>query len=108
MTPPPPGGGGRGAQSVLHIAGVLFTWDPAKAKSNEKDHDGITFKEASTVLRSGRFAPRDDEKHAGRFNALGRSRRGRPVLFIVYEKTEGGARIISARLATKKERALLP
>lgn len=85
---------------------VRFTWDAAKARSNQAKH-GVTFADARTVFDDPRVRIAV-QGHAGevRLAATGYSEAGR-VLFVVflevsYESEE--IRIISARKATRAER----
>jgi uncharacterized protein len=85
--------------------GLLFEWDPKKARLNLKRH-GISFDEASTAFRDPLSQTIEDPLHSEneeRFVLIGQTIQGR-ILVIVH--TDGGERIriISARLATKKER----
>lgn len=85
---------------------MRFEWDPAKAEANHVKH-GISFEEAAELFRSrADYLEIYDEEHSDeedRFIAVGRIRRG--VVVVVYtERDDEVVRIMSARLATKKER----
>jgi uncharacterized protein len=83
-----------------------FEWDRQKAASNVRKH-GLTFEEASTVFRDPLAIIFDDEDHSAaehREIMIGHNHNGRLVIVCFTEKAEGLIRIISARLATKKER----
>ena len=85
--------------------GLLFEWDPKKARLNVKTH-GISFDEASTSFRDPLSQTMDDHLHSEdeeRLVLIGRSMQGR-LLVIVHTERGDRIRIISARLATKKER----
>ncbi|HWR93034.1 MAG TPA: BrnT family toxin [Desulfobacterales bacterium] len=85
--------------------GLLFEWDPKKARLNVKTH-GISFDEASTAFRDLLSRTIVDPLHSedeDRFVLIGRSIRGR-LLVIVHTERADRIRIISARLATNKER----
>jgi len=85
---------------------VQFEWDQRKAASNLRKH-GISFNEAITVFRDQLAAIFDDEAHSAtehREIIIGHSTRGRLLLVCFTEKTENVVRIISARLATRRER----
>ena len=78
-------------------------WDRLKAALNFRKH-GVAFAEAVAVLEDPLALTRaDDDPGERRFVTLGRDIRGRVV---VVAWTERGARtrIISARLATRRER----
>jgi uncharacterized protein len=85
--------------------GLLFEWDPKKARLNLKRH-GVSFVEASTAFRDSLSQTIEDPLHSEneqRFVLIGRSIQGR-LLVIVHTDRGERIRIISARLATKKER----
>jgi len=85
--------------------GLLFEWDTKKALLNAKKH-GVSFDEASTAFRDPLSRtiddplPSDDEE---RLVLIGQSIEGR-LLVIVHTERNDRIRIISARLATNKER----
>lgn len=77
------------------------------ARRNLKAH-GISFDEASTAFRDPLSRTIDDPLHSQdeeRFVLLGQSLGGR-LLVIVHTERGDQIRIISARLATRKERIL--
>jgi hypothetical protein len=83
-----------------------FEWDPAKADQNLKDHDGVSFREATTVFRdtlSITIADPDHSYSEDRFIDVGLSHRGR-LLVVSYTERGDKIRIISARRATRAER----
>ena len=85
--------------------GLLFEWDPSKARLNLKTH-GISFDEASTAFRDPLSRTIDVPLHSNaeeRFVLIGHSIRRR-LLVIVHTERGDRIRILSARLATKKER----
>ena len=81
-----------------------FEWDPKKAAHNLKKH-GVSFQEAGTVfgdpLAITYFDP-DHSKDEDRFLTFGHSETGR-LLVVSHTDRDEQTRIISARLATKKE-----
>jgi len=84
--------------------GLLFEWDPNKAKRNLKTH-GISFDEASTAFRDPLSKTIADPLHSAgeeRFVLIGQSLRGQ-LLVVVHTERDDRIRIISARLATSKE-----
>ncbi len=86
--------------------GLLFEWDPNKTRLNVKRH-GISFDEASTAFRDPLSHTIGDPLHSeneSRFVLIGRSVKGR-ILVIVHTERGDRIRIISARLATYKERS---
>lgn len=82
-----------------------FQWDPAKAEANRRKH-GVTFEEASSAfadLLSITIADPDHSAQESRFLLVGLTDQRR---LVVVAHTERGddIRLISARLATKRER----
>jgi len=85
--------------------GLMFEWDPNKARRNLKTH-GVSFDEASTAFRDPLSKTIDDPLHwegEERFVLIGRSATGR-LLVVVHTERGDRIRLISARSATKKER----
>ena len=85
--------------------GLLFEWEPNKARLNVKTH-GVSFDEASTAFRDPLSQTIDDplhSEHEERCVLIGQSVQGR-LLVIVHTERGDQIRIISARLATKRER----
>jgi uncharacterized protein len=84
---------------------VEFEWDNAKAESNYSKH-GVAFPEAMTVLGDPLSVTGYDPKHSideDRFLTLGVSSEGR-LLLVSHTDRNDIVRIISARLATRRER----
>jgi uncharacterized protein len=87
---------------------VRITWDAAKNRANQKKH-GVSFQEARALLLSGNdYLEIFDEEHSDiedRFLAIGPITRG--LLVVAWtERDENTVRIISARLATRREQTL--
>ena len=85
---------------------MRFEWDPAKDKANQAKHR-LSFEEATELFKGGiDFLEIYDREHSDeedRFIAVGMIRRG--VIVVVYvESRDDVLRILSARLATKRER----
>ena len=85
-----------------------FEWDPAKARENHRKH-GVSFDEAKTVFADDHAILLDDLDHSAdedRFALLGLSA---PLHILVvahcYRAGESVIRLISARKATRSERA---
>lgn len=89
------------------MSSLTFTWDPAKARTNQKKH-GVSFLEAETVFVDERARLLDDPEHSDdeeRFILLGLSVRLRVLVVVhAYWEAAGVIRIISARKATPRER----
>ena len=86
--------------------GLLFEWDPEKARLNVKRH-GVSFDEASTAFRDPLSRTIDDPLHSDdeeRFVLIGQSHKG-CTLVVVHTERADRIRIISARVATNKERS---
>ncbi len=82
-----------------------FEWDEEKARGNLKKHR-VSFEEATSAFGDPLALTIPDPLHSeeeDRFITLGESHRGR---LLVVVSTERGAkiRIISARVATRRER----
>jgi uncharacterized DUF497 family protein len=85
--------------------GLLFEWDPKKARLNIRTH-GISFDEASTAFRDPLSRTIADPLHSKgeeRLVLIGHSVSGR-LLVVVHTERGDRIRIISARLASGKER----
>ena len=85
-----------------------FEWDEAKRKIN-LNKDGIDFVAAATIFDDvERIETEDDRQDYGeiRIQVIGEAKPG--ILFVVYTERDSGSvyRIVSARKANKKERAL--
>ncbi len=83
---------------------MTFEWDPAKAKSNFRNH-GVRFEEAVAVFDDPYAVSMPDESEPSeeRFVGIGVGALGR-VLVVVYTYRGDNIRIISARLAAAHER----
>lgn len=84
-----------------------FEWDPEKAARNLAKH-GVSFHEAATVFGDPLALTYYDPDHSqeeDRFLTFGHSAEGRLLLVSHTDRGER-TRIISARLATRKERRL--
>ncbi|MCY3021165.1 MAG: BrnT family toxin [Planctomycetota bacterium] len=85
--------------------GLLFEWDPYKAQLNIAEH-GASFDEAMTVFGDPLAVTVYDPDHSeeeDRFITLGSSNRQR-LLVVVHCDRGDAIRIISARVATRRER----
>jgi uncharacterized protein len=88
----------------------VFEWDDQKAVANVRKH-GVSFEEAATVFADPDALDGPDVKHSDRehrFLRVGRSLTGR-VIIVTYTLRGSGdeekVRIISARRASRKEKA---
>ena len=85
---------------------MLFEWNPEKARLNRGKH-GVAFAEASTVFGDPLAYTFHDPDHAlveERWLTIGWSA-ARRVLVVCHADRRGIVRIISAREATKHEKA---
>ena len=86
-------------------ASYEFAWDQAKAKANARRH-GVSFEEAATVFGDPLAILLPDPDHSQgeeRFLVLGMSSR-RQMLVVSHAERPPRTRLISARLATGRER----
>ena len=84
---------------------VRFTWDPAKARLNERKHR-VSFPEAATAFLDPLSLTIPDPRHSiteRRFVLIGQSNRGK-LLVVVHVDHGDEMRLISARRATPYER----
>ena len=78
-------------------------WDPLKAVLNLRKH-GVDFAEAVAVLEDPLALTRSDvDSGEHRFVTLGRDVRGR-IVVVAWTQRGTKTRLISARLATRRER----
>jgi uncharacterized DUF497 family protein len=89
---------------LSYISRVRFEWDPKKAVGNLKKH-GVSFGEAETAFHDELGAYYPDSLHADRFILVGLSHRHRLLYVVHAEVTADVIRIISARKATRHEKA---
>ena len=86
---------------------MKFEWDPKKASSNLWKHK-VSFEEATTALSDPMAATGDDPDHSVgefRYITFGISERGR-LLVVAHTEQSETIRIISARLASRRERKI--
>lgn len=86
---------------------MTFNWDPTKAKLNFWKHQ-VSFEEASTALLDPLSKTDLDPDHSvseHRFITFGMSARHR-LLVVSYTERGEIIRLISARLATRREREI--
>jgi uncharacterized protein len=83
-----------------------FEWDENKAQSNIKEHEGVTFEEATTIFADPFFITYRDPDHSvgeQRYIIIGESEQHR-YLIVSYTERGSRTRIISARQLDPKER----
>ncbi len=84
---------------------LIFEWDVAKATANVLKH-GVRFEEAATAFSDPLSITIPDPAHSAdeeRYILIGRSTVSR-VLVVVHLERGVSIRLISARLATRRER----
>ena len=84
---------------------IEFEWSQAKAEKNLKKH-GVSFDEAEMAFDDMNALVQDDELHSdaeSRQALIGYSNRNRLLVVSFVERPVNRIRIISARLATRKE-----
>jgi len=84
---------------------IRFEWDPEKAERNRNKH-GVSFEEAATAFGDPLSLTIPDPDHSvgeTRYLLLGQTFRGRLIVVSHLERNDS-IRIISARLATGRER----
>jgi uncharacterized protein len=84
---------------------MIFEWDEQKEADNAQKY-GVTFEEASTAFGDPLSVTIDDPDHSeaeDRFVLLGMSHTGRLVV-VVHTARDDAIRLISARLAMRRER----
>jgi uncharacterized protein len=89
---------------LYYISYVNFAWDTKKAARNLEKH-GVSFEEAQTAFEDELGAYYPDTLHKDRFILIGQSKRRRLLYVVHAEVTANAIRIISARKATKHEKA---
>lgn len=90
---------------IYEYLGQTFEWNKMKAAKNVFRH-GVRFPEAATVFFDDEALYFSDEEHSEdeeRYTIVGRSLRSR-TLFVVHVVRRERIRIVSARVATPKER----
>jgi len=91
------------------MAQIAFAWDERKNRDNQRKH-GVSFEEARSVFLDDDALELFDPDHSDgedRFLLLGRSYRLRILLVChCFQEADSVLRIISARRATRKERAV--
>ncbi len=86
---------------------MRFEWDAVKAATNLRKH-GVDFEEAATIFADDLSATARDPDHSigeARFLTFGMSNSNR-VLVVSHTDRAGIIRIISARVATRKEKRI--
>jgi hypothetical protein len=83
---------------------IRFEWDLEKAESNRRKHR-VSFEEAATAFGDPLSLTIPDPNHSvgeDRYLLLGQTFRGR-LIVVSHLERNGSVRVISARLATRRE-----
>jgi uncharacterized protein len=88
------------------LNGITFSWDAEKARINPINHDGLTFQQAAEAFFDPFLilvdASRNDE---ARDAVIGLDSQWNLLYVVHIEQEDDRIRIISARKATRQERA---
>lgn len=86
---------------------MKFEWDKNKSEANVQKH-GISFDEAKTIFYGLVLTTHDKRKEYGeaRKISIGELEHKIAVVVVIHTDRKGKTRIISARIANKKERTL--
>ena len=87
---------------------LTFEWDPRKAAANRVKHR-VAFEEAITVFGDPLGRIQTDPRHSvseERLVLLGTSAAGRLLAVMFTDRGASRLRVISARLATRRERTI--
>jgi uncharacterized DUF497 family protein len=85
---------------------MFFEWDDEKEQSNVMKH-GIDFSTATLVFRDGNRIEKYDAAHSideDRYVTIGKVNNVTLIVMVVYTQRGRTTRIISARVATTRER----
>ena len=83
---------------------MAYEWDPAKARANANKH-GVQFNDAVSAFEDDRALTQRDllSEDEERWVTIGHDALGR-VVVVIYTWRLNNVRLISARLATRRER----
>jgi uncharacterized protein len=88
------------------LNGITFIWDDKKARINPINHDGITFQQAAESFFDPFLVVVDASRNEeARDAVIGLDTRWNLLYVVHIEREENVIRIISARKATRQERA---
>jgi uncharacterized protein len=88
------------------LNGITFVWDDGKARLNPTNHDGITFQQAAEVFFDPFLVVVDASRNEeARDAVIGLDARWNLLYVVHIEREENVIRLISARKATRQERA---
>jgi uncharacterized protein len=84
---------------------MIFEWDEAKSFRTRRER-GFGFDYAASIFMSLTLEKRDDRRDYGEIRMQEIGRAGDDILLVVYTDRDDKRHIISARLASRKERRL--
>jgi uncharacterized DUF497 family protein len=88
------------------LDGITFVWDNNKAWSNSSQHDGVTFQQAAEAFFDPFLIVVDASRNEeARDAVIGLDTRWNLLYVVHIEREENVIRIISARKATRQEKA---
>jgi uncharacterized DUF497 family protein len=88
------------------LNGITFVWDEGKARINPINHDGVTFQQAAESFFDPFLVVVDASRNEeARDAVIGLDSRWNLLYVVHIEREENVIRIISARKATRQERA---
>ena len=88
------------------LDGISFVWDDKKARNNPSKHDGITFQQAAEAFFDPFLIIVDASRNKeARDAVIGLDTRWNLLVVVHIEREENVIRIMSARKATRQERA---
>jgi uncharacterized protein len=88
------------------LDGINFVWDGDKAQSNSSKHDGVTFQQAAEAFFDPFLIVVDASRNEeARDAVIGLDTRWNLLYVVHIEREDHVIRIISARKATRQEKA---
>ncbi|MEG5173851.1 BrnT family toxin [Microcoleus sp. B3-D7] len=88
------------------LNGITFVWEDSKAQINPTNHDGVTFEKTAESFFDPFLVVVDASRNEeARDAVIGLGRRWNLLYVVHIEREENVIRIISARKATRQERA---
>jgi uncharacterized DUF497 family protein len=84
---------------------MIFEWDDAKSRRNLRER-GFGFDHAATIFSGATLERQDERRNYAEIRVQAIGCAGDDILFVVYTDRGDVRHIISARLASRKERRL--
>ena len=93
---------------LISSSGFIFEWDEGNSSKSEQKH-GITVEMIEAIFDDGNILALGEQYHPicdeDRYGAIGKTYSGE-VLFVCFTIRSGKIRVISSRIANKKERSI--